>query len=271
MATNESSNPGLATLDMTYDSHQAYLTFNYTITTVTGVALSSANLLTANDSYFAGSVGTWGGGTGETSVVLSPNVHLYGQNSLLVTMAAAAGTNQWINQANGGSSQYLSVSPSTAINGMVSVYSPVATTMWLDIRTYTSGGTYIADNDGSSVNVPADSWTELPEGFTTSSTAALASLRVYDNTTVPYQQFYLDQAGLFPGSLSAWTGVGEESGIPLGGGTSISITGTNFNGSNLVTGVSFGSVRGHQLHRQPRPPQLPRWRRPTAPDSPTLR
>ena len=242
MATNESSNPGLATLDMTYDSHQAYLTFNYTITTVTGVALSSANLLTANDSYFAGSVGTWGGGTGETSVVLSPNVHLYGQNSLLVTMAAAAGTNQWINQANGGSSQYLSVSPSTAINGMVSVYSPVATTMWLDIRTYTSGGTYIADNDGSSVNVPADSWTELPEGFTTSSTAALASLRVYDNTTVPYQQFYLDQAGLFPGSLSAWTGVGEESGIPLGGGTSISITGTNFNGSNLVTGVSFGSV-----------------------------
>lgn len=157
------------------------------------------NLLSAVDSSFESGVGSWSGGSHVASAVQSTAQSLDGTHSLLVTMDTSPGTNQWVNQ-----NTHMVAQPNTVYTGVAWVYVPSGPQVfWLDVLTLDSTGSFIADHIGPNMKVFANHWTQIGVTFTSESNTGFVIMSVRLNTTVASQQFYVDQAAIFPNDISS--------------------------------------------------------------------
>jgi len=164
----------------------------------------STNVLSPADASFETGVGSWGGGANEVSAVQSTAEALDGSHSLLVTMGTTPSTNNWVAQQG-----QVAVVPGATYTAFASVYPLTAATFWMDLLYFDANGTYIEDTYGPTANLAANAWAQVPpQTSVPPSNAAFATIDVRLDTTVASQQFYVDEAGIFPGTVTTWTAGG---------------------------------------------------------------
>lgn len=160
---------------------------------------SDVNVLSSVDASFETGIGTF---VGSNAALAQSNTQaLDGSFSLRLTASSAADMSAL--------SGLYAAQPSTAYSAIAFFRAgSTARSVHVDISWYTSGSVLISTTTGTSVSDSSSGWTEATVSGTSPSNAAFAAIRVYVISPASTEIHYVDEVGLFFGTVTTWTAGG---------------------------------------------------------------